>query len=90
MRAEAIINEAQATAEDELNAIREDIDAEEENLSRIQKTVSDFKKELFNMYQNHLRLISAMPSIDDDDDDMDVTSSESTEKSTAETANNNA
>jgi cell division initiation protein len=87
MRAEAIINDAQATADEELNSIRADIDAEEENLANIQKTVSDFKKQLFDMYQNHLRLISAMPSIEDDEED--ATSQEDTSTFTEETSTNN-
>jgi cell division initiation protein len=87
MRAEAIINEAQSTAEDELNSIRADIEEEEENLAKIQKTVSDFKQELFNMYQNHLRLISAMPSIEDEEEDS--TTQEGSSNPTEETSTNN-
>lgn len=71
IRAEAIINEAVATAEEEVNALRSDIEIEEKNLARTQKLVSDFKKELFDMYKTHLELISSMPDLDDDDSDED-------------------
>ncbi|MCC8069945.1 MAG: DivIVA domain-containing protein [Ruminococcus sp.] len=69
IQAEKIINDAVTEAEDEVNALRVDIETEEKNLAKIQKIVSDFKKELFDMYKNHLELISSMPEIEDDDED---------------------
>lgn len=69
IQAEKIVNDAVTEAEDEVNALRVDIETEEKNLAKIQKIVSDFKKELFDMYKNHLELISSMPEIEDDDDE---------------------
>jgi cell division initiation protein len=69
MQAEKIVSDAVSTAEDEVNALRSDIESEEKNLAKVQKLVSDFKKELFDMYKTHLELISSMPDIDEDEDD---------------------
>jgi cell division initiation protein len=92
MRAEAIINEAVATAEDEVNSLRADIELEEKNLAKTQKVVSDFKKELFDMYKNHLELISSMPEVEeydeDENEDLEVNSDE-TDKVSEETSTTN-
>jgi len=69
IQAEKIINDAVTEAEEEVNALRVDIETEEKNLAKIQKVVSDFKKELFDMYKNHLELISSMPEIEEDEEE---------------------
>ena len=52
---------------------RAEIAKEREALIVAQKQVSDFKKSLFDMYKNHLELISSMPetfeeAVDEDDE----------------------
>lgn len=66
--AERIINESVITAEKEVNALRKDIEAEEKHLADVQQVVSDFKKNLFDMYKNHLELISSMPEVEIEDE----------------------
>lgn len=71
-RAEKIIAEAKAKAdalEDEavrqhaiaMEKNREEIAKEKEALIEAQQQVSDFKKSLFDVYKEHLELISSMP-----------------------------
>lgn len=71
-KAEKIIAEAQAKAdalEDEavrqhalaMEKNREEIAKEKEALIEAQQQVSDFKKSLFDVYKEHLELISSMP-----------------------------
>lgn len=66
-QAELLIREAVSTAEEEVDALREEIEAEEKHLSNVQEVVSNFKKELFDMYKAHLELISSMPDNDIND-----------------------
>ena len=71
-KAEQIIAEAQAKAdalEDEavrqhavlMEQNKEEILREKENLRLAHQQVSDFKRQLFDMYKEHLELISSMP-----------------------------
>lgn len=86
-QAELLIKEAVSTAEEEVDALRNEIEAEEKHLSSVQEVVSNFKKELFDMYKTHLELISSIPDMDTDDqnddyDDIDEEDEVSTENTT--------
>lgn len=81
-KAEEIVNRAKIEAEKIINDLtidfknaREEIimqlKAEQKNLLKVQKYASDFKKDLFDMYKDHLEIISSMPELEDDEDDED-------------------
>ena len=76
-RAEKIIADAEAkAAELEDESVRQHAEAMEKNRAEIarekealieaQQQVADFKKSLFDMYKNHLELISSMPETFED------------------------
>lgn len=87
-KAKAIIAEAQEKAdalEDEavrqhevaMEKNRQEIAKERDNLAKAQRQVADFKKTLFDMYKNHLELISSMPeSFDDAEEDYEPETAE--------------
>lgn len=77
-KAEKIIAEAQAKAdalEDEavrqhavaMEKNKEEILREKENLRIAHQQVSDFKRQLFDLYKEHLELISTMPEEDEEE-----------------------
>jgi len=86
-KAKAIIAEAQEKAdalEDEavrqhevaMEKNRQEIAKERDNLAKAQRQVADFKKTLFDMYKNHLELISSMPESFDDEEDSEPETAE--------------
>jgi len=60
-KADALIDEATRQHEIAMEKNRAEVAREREALITAQQQVSDFKKALFDMYKNHLELISAMP-----------------------------
>ena len=66
-RAKALIDEATVQHDAAMEKNRAAIAKEKENLVEAQKQVSEFKKELFDMYKTHLEMISAMPEFDNDE-----------------------
>lgn len=60
-KADELINEATRQHEEAMERNRAEIAKEQEALIVAQKQVADFKKSLFDMYKNHLELISSMP-----------------------------
>jgi cell division initiation protein len=84
-QAEQLIRDAVSSAEEEVDALRGEIEAEEKHLTNVQETVSNFKKELFDMYKVHLELISSMPDTDEDESD-DFDDIEDEEEVSTETA----
>lgn len=87
-QAELLIREAVSTAEEEVDALRSEIETEEKHLSSIQDVVSNFKKELFDMYKVHLELISSMPeNTDDANEDYDDIEEDEDEVSAETTPN---
>jgi len=80
-KADALIDEATRQHEIAMEKNRAEVAKEREALIIAQQQVSDFKKALFDMYKNHLELISSMPEtfeeavgyrFDDDDIDEDI------------------
>ena len=60
-KADALIDEATRQHEIAMEKNRAEVAKEREALIVAQQQVSDFKKALFDMYKNHLELISSMP-----------------------------
>lgn len=60
-KADALIDEATRQHEIAMEKNRAEVVKEREALILAQQQVSDFKKALFDMYKNHLELISSMP-----------------------------
>lgn len=59
--AERMINEAKASIENTMRTTRYEIEKEQSNLLRMQKEVSRFKKDLLDIYRNHIDLIKKLP-----------------------------
>ncbi|MGN0630573.1 MAG: DivIVA domain-containing protein [Ruminococcus sp.] len=77
-RADEIIAEAKRKADDMMDEVtiqhdallkknQEEVAAAHEQLAEARKKVADFKKALFDMYKEHLEVLSAMPEEDDID-----------------------
>ena len=60
-KADELIDEATRQHEEAMEHNRAEIAKEKEALIVAQQQVADFKKSLFDMYKNHLELISSMP-----------------------------
>ena len=74
---EKIISDATMDSKKAVEEVRAELKKEQENLSYMQKQVSEFKKNLFDMYKSHLEMISSMPQTEDDDIDEDEDEDES-------------
>ena len=61
--ADRLVNGATKESQKAIDEINVRVAMERETLSRVQKQVSDFKRDLFDMYKAHLELISAMPEL---------------------------
>ena len=83
-RADEIIAEAKRKADDMMDEVtiqhdallkknQEEVAAAHEQLADARKKVADFKKALFDMYKEHLEVLSAMPEEDDIDFAADYT-----------------
>lgn len=60
-KADALVDEATRQHEEAMEKNRAEIAKEQEALIVAQQQVADFKKSLFDMYKEHLELISSMP-----------------------------
>ncbi len=70
---------------DIINTYREAEAVEERNLSDVRKQVSEFKKEIFELYKEHLALISNIPEYEEDPVQPDTVKAEiESENETAE------
>ena len=69
LESDKIINNATLDSRKAIEELKAELKREQDNLSYLQKKVSEFKKNLFDMYKSHLELISSVPQFDDDDDD---------------------
>jgi len=68
IEAEKIINDSTIDSKNAREEIIMQLKAEQKNLLKVQKYASDFKKDLFDMYKEHLEIISSMPELEDDED----------------------
>ena len=66
-KAQILIDEATVQHEAAMENNRAEIAKEKENLVEAQRQVSEFKKTLFDMYKEHLAMISTMPEIETDE-----------------------
>ena len=63
-----LIDEATRQHELAMERNRAEIEKAHEDLVKARQMVADFKRSLFDMYKEHLEVISAMPEVDEDDD----------------------
>lgn len=68
---EKIISDATMDSKKAVEEVKAELKKEQDNLSYMQKQVSEFKKNLFDMYKSHLEMISSMPQVDEDEDEED-------------------
>jgi len=82
-----LIDEATRQHELAMEKNRLEIERAHEDLVKARQMVADFKRSLFDMYKEHLEVISAMPEVDDDgiDDDEDFSIAEDAKKIIRET-----
>ncbi|MCL2054046.1 MAG: DivIVA domain-containing protein [Oscillospiraceae bacterium] len=78
-KADGIIANATAKAGEILGGVKIQHGKEKQNLAKMQKEVSDFKRELLSMYKLHLEQITAMPDYDDEDEEFEAVSEEAAE-----------
>lgn len=64
-KADAMMDEVTVQHDALVEKNEAEIEAEHEKLKAARKQVADFKKALFDMYRDHLKMISAMPEEDD-------------------------
>ncbi len=64
-KADAMIDEVTVQHDALIEKNEAEIEAEHQKLAAARKQVADFKKALFDMYKDHLNMISAMPEEDD-------------------------
>ncbi len=69
LESDKIINNATLDSRKAIEELKIELKREQDNLSYLQKKVSDFKKDLFDMYKSHLELISSVPQFEDDEED---------------------
>lgn len=65
-KADAMIDEVTVQHDALIEKNEAEIEAEHQKLAAAKKQVADFKKALFDMYKDHLNMLSAMPEEDDD------------------------
>lgn len=75
-KADALEDEAVRQHEVAMEKNRQEIAKERETLAKAQRQVADFKKTLFDMYKNHLELISSMPESFDEEEDYEPETAE--------------
>lgn len=68
-KAKALLEEATTQHDEAMERNRAEIAKEKEKLVAAQKEVTEFKRDLFDMYKSHLEMISAMPEVELDDED---------------------
>lgn len=68
-KAQALIDEATVQHEAAMEKNRAEIEKEHQNLVEAQRQVTEFKKSLFDMYKEHLAMISTMPEIEIEDEE---------------------
>lgn len=82
-KADAMIDEVTVQHDALIEKNEAEIEAEHQKLAAAKKQVADFKKALFDMYKDHLNMLSAMP--EEDDDSFGIPASEPEEKLSAST-----
>lgn len=66
LEGERIVSEATLDSQKAIDEIKIELKNEQTSLSRMKRQVSEFKKDLFDLYKSHLELISAIPQFDEE------------------------
>ncbi|MDO5559317.1 MAG: DivIVA domain-containing protein [Oscillospiraceae bacterium] len=69
LEGERIISEATIDSQKAIDEIRIQLKNEQASLTRMKKQVSEFKKDLFDLYKSHLELISSIPQLDEEEEE---------------------
>jgi len=72
LESDRMVNDATSDTKKAIDEVKDELRREQKNLAYLQKQVSAFKKNLFDVYKSHLEMISSLPQSDDEDDDDDV------------------
>lgn len=84
LESDRMVNEATLDTKKAIDAVKDELKREQKNLAYLQKQVSGFKKNLFDVYKSHLEMISSLPQSDDDDDFCEIEEPEEIKEETAE------
>ncbi|WP_049963001.1 DivIVA domain-containing protein [Ruminococcus sp. HUN007] len=71
LESDRMVNEATSDTKKAIEEVKDELKREQKNLAYLQKQVSAFKKNLFDVYKSHLEMISSLPQSDDEDEDDD-------------------
>jgi len=69
IESDRMVNDATSDTRKAIDEVKDELKREQKNLAYLQKQVSAFKKNLFDVYKSHLEMISSLPQSDDDEDD---------------------
>ncbi|MCQ2418050.1 MAG: DivIVA domain-containing protein [Oscillospiraceae bacterium] len=82
---ESVKSEAMLSSEEQLARIRAQLDVENAKLVTAQKQVTEFKQSLFDMYKEHLEMISLLPDVPDEEETADEDAEEAPAEEVQET-----
>ncbi len=66
IEAEKILSSASVSAAKEKEILNKNISLEEKRYEEIKNTVHDFKKQIFDLYKEHLELLNSLPDIEEE------------------------
>lgn len=69
LESDRMVNEATSDTRKAVDDVRDELKREQKNLTYLQKQVSAFKKNLFDVYKSHLEMISSLPQSDEEEDE---------------------
>ena len=69
VESDRMVSEATTDTKKAIDEVKDELKREQKNLAYLQKQVSAFKKNLFDVYKSHLEMISSLPQSDDEDDE---------------------
>ena len=87
LESEKMVNDATMDSKKAISEIKVELKREQKNLMYLQKQVSTFKKNLFDMYKSHLEMISSMPQSDEEYEEEDGLASVSESQDTSAEVN---
>ncbi len=68
LESDKMVNDATVDTKKAIDDVRDELKREQKNLTYLQKQVSAFKKNLFDLYKSHLEMISSLPQSDEEDE----------------------
>lgn len=69
VESDRMVSEATTDTKKAIDEVKDELKREQKNLAYLQRQVSAFKKNLFDVYKSHLEMISSLPQSDDEDDE---------------------